>query len=168
VLPAAIPAAAVGLLAQDLVEQRLGGPRTTALLMATAGLLLAAADRRAATRSVAAIDLAAAGASQVVALAPGVSRAGATLTALRLRRVGREEALRTSLVMSLPVTLGAASLTAARSRRTPGALPAVVAGVASYATARRVVGSSRLYSGTALYRLAVALAVVARLRKEKH
>ena len=167
-LPAAIPAAAVGLLAQDLVERRLGGPRTTAFLMATAGVLLAAADRRPATRSVAAGDLTAAGAAQVVALAPGVSRAGATLTALRLRGVRREEALRTSLVMSLPVTLGAASLTAARSRRTPAALPAVVAGVASYATARRVVGSSRLYSGTALYRLGLALAVVARLRKEKH
>jgi undecaprenyl-diphosphatase len=168
VLPAAIPAAAVGLLAQDLIERRLGGPRTTAVLMATAGVLLAAADRRPATRAVAAGDLTAAGASQVVALAPGVSRAGATLTAFRLRGVRREEALRTSLVMSLPVTVGAAALTAARSRRTPAALPAVVAGVASYATAHRVVGSSRLYSGTALYRLGLALAVVARLRKETH
>ncbi|MCW2671581.1 MAG: Bacitracin resistance protein BacA [Frankiales bacterium] len=166
VLPATVPAAVAGLLAQDLVERRLGRPGPTAALLAAAGVGLLVADRQAALHPVTRADRAAAGVAQVVALVPGVSRAGATLTALRLRGVRRDDALRTSLVMSLPVTAGAAFLTAARSRRTPAVVPSLVAGVASYVTARNVVGSSRLYSGSALYRLALAGAVAARLRKE--
>jgi undecaprenyl-diphosphatase len=157
----------VGLVAQDAVERRLGRPGPTAALLAVVGLQLAAVDRRAATRSVHGSDLAAAGAAQVTALVPGVSRSGATLLALRWRQVRREDALRTSLVMSVPITLGAAGLTAARSRRTPALLPSLLAGGASYLTARRVVGSSRFYSAAAIYRLGLATAVAIRLRKEK-
>jgi undecaprenyl pyrophosphate phosphatase UppP len=166
-LPASLPAAAVGLVTQDLVERRLGGPRSTAALLAGAGVALLVADRRPAARAAAPADLAAAGAAQVVALAPGVSRAGAALEALRWRQVRRDDALRTSLVLSLPVTVGAAGLTAVRSRRTPSVVPTVLAGLASYATARRVRGSSRLYSGSALYRLGLASAVAVRLRQER-
>jgi undecaprenyl-diphosphatase len=166
VLPTTVPAAVAGLLTQELVERRLGRPGPTAALLAAAGVALLVADRRPASHPVTGTDRAVAGVAQVVALAPGVSRAGATLTALRLRGVRRDDALRTSLVMSLPVTVGAAVLTAARSRRTPALVPSLVAGVASFATARNVVGSSRLYSGSALYRLALAGAVAARLRKE--
>ncbi|MCU1602688.1 MAG: Undecaprenyl-diphosphatase, partial [Frankiales bacterium] len=107
-------------------------------------------------------DLAVAGAAQVAALAPGVSRAGATLTALRAREVSREDALRASLVMSLPVTAGAAALTALRSRQAPALLPSLVAGAASYVTARRVTGSPRFYSASSAYRLGLAAAVLAR------
>ena len=167
VLPATAPAAIVGLLAQDAVERRLGRPGPTAGLLAVVGVKLALVDRRPATRSVDGTDLAAAGAAQVTALVPGVSRSAATLLTLRWRTVRREDALRASLVMSLPVTIGAAALTAARSRRTPALLPSVLAGGASYLTARRVVGTSRLYSGSALYRLGLAAAVAVRLRKEK-
>ena len=166
-LPATVPAAVVGLLAQDAVERRLGRPGPTAALLAAAGVQLALVDRRGAMRSVDGSDLAAAGAAQVAALVPGVSRSGATLLALRWRQVRREDALRTSLVMSLPVTLGAAALTAARSRRTPALVPSFLAGGASYLTARRVVGSPRFYTGSALYRLGLATAVAVRLRKEK-
>ena len=166
-LPTTVPAVLGGLLAQDLVERRLGRPGPTAALLAGIGVALALVDRRPAGRTVRGGDLRAAGAAQVAALVPGVSRSGATLLALRWREVGREEALRTSLVMSLPVTLGAAALTAVRSRRAPGLLPSALAGGASYVTARSVVGSSRLYSGSALYRLALATAVARRLRKEK-
>ncbi|MFN2537651.1 MAG: undecaprenyl-diphosphate phosphatase, partial [Mycobacteriales bacterium] len=166
VLPATMPAALVGFAAHEVVERRLGRPAPTAALLAAVGLALAVADRRAGSRPVSQGDTAAAGAAQVAALVPGVSRSGATLLALRWRGVRREDALRTSLVMSLPVTLGAAALTAARSRRTPALLPSLVAGAASFVTARRVVGSSRMYTGSALYRLGLATAVAVRLRKE--
>ncbi|MCU1600669.1 MAG: undecaprenyl-diphosphate phosphatase, partial [Frankiales bacterium] len=46
VLPATVPAALVGLLAQGLVQERLGGVRVTAVLMAAAGVALLVADRR--------------------------------------------------------------------------------------------------------------------------
>jgi undecaprenyl-diphosphatase len=103
----------------------------------------------------------------VVALAPGVSRTGATLTALRARGVDREEALRTSLLMSLPVTLGAAGLTAVRGRELPAAVPTAVAGVTAYVAARRVRATKGFVSGSVLYRLAVAATVAVRLRRER-
>lgn len=166
-VPAALPAAAVGYLAHDHVEHRLGRPLPTAVLLAGFGVALAVADRRPETRSAGPADVRVAGAAQVVALAPGVSRAGVTMLALRRRGVRRPDALRTSLVLSLPVTAGAAALTAVRSGRTPPVLPSVLAGVASYVTARRVRPSARLVSGCAVYRLAVATAVVVKARQRR-
>jgi len=166
-LGAALPAAAAGYLAQDAVERRLGRPLPTAVLLATFGLALAVADRRPEQRTVTVADVAVAGGAQVLALAPGVSRARVTLLALRARRVSRDEALRAALVMSLPVTAGAAGLTVARSRRTPPFVPSVLAGVASYVTARRVRPSDRFVSGSALYRLAVATAVVVKVSRKE-
>lgn len=167
-LPAAVPAAAVGYVAHDWVERRFGKPLPTAALLAGFSVALAVADRRPQQGAVTPTDLAVAGAAQVAALAPGVSRAGVTLLALRARGVRREEALRTSLVMSLPITAGAAALTVMRARRTPALVPSFLAGVASYAAGRRVRPSDRLVSGSALYRLAVAAAVAVKVsRKER-
>jgi undecaprenyl-diphosphatase len=120
-------------------------------------------------------EAALAGAAQVVALVPGVSRAGATLTALRAAGVPRAEAERFSLLMSLPVTAGAAALTLARTDRTdlagracelaPGAVTAAVAG--SLAVRRRSARPGTPLRGAALYRLGLAIAVVLRLRHRK-
>ncbi|HEX8833408.1 MAG TPA: undecaprenyl-diphosphate phosphatase [Abditibacteriaceae bacterium] len=49
------------------------------------------------------------GVSQAMALVPGVSRSGATMTAGLFRRLTREAAARFSFLMSLPITLGAVS-----------------------------------------------------------
>ena len=48
------------------------------------------------------------GAAQAVALQPGVSRSGATITAGRARQFDRAAAVRISFLMSLPITAGAA------------------------------------------------------------
>lgn len=112
-------------------------------------------------------DVRAASLAQVAALAPGVSRASATLTALRARGVDRDQALRTSLLMSLPVTLGAAGLTAVRGRQAPPLLPTAVAGATAYAAAGRVRATDRFVAGSVIYRLAVATAVAVRLRRER-
>lgn len=166
-LVAALPAAAVGLLAQDAVERRLGRPVPTAVLLAAFGAALALADRRPQERRATTADVSAAAAVQVLALAPGVSRAGITLLALRWRRVRRDDALRTSLVMSLPITAGAAGLTALRAGRPPAVVPSLIAGAASYVTARNLRPSARVISGSAVYRLAVAAAVVARAGSDR-
>lgn len=47
-----------------------------------------------------------AGVGQAVAIAPGVSRSGMTLTALLWSDVGREKAIRFSFLMSIPAILG--------------------------------------------------------------
>src|SRR5262249_46194384 len=73
-LVAALPAAAAGAVAHDVVERRLGRAGPTAALLALGGLALWAADRRAVSPtsqgSATPADVAAASVAQVVALAP--------------------------------------------------------------------------------------------------
>jgi undecaprenyl-diphosphatase len=169
-LASCLPAAAAGLLVDDAVERRLGGPRTTAVLLGAAGALLWAADRSSQERSVRPAEALVAAGAQVAALAPGVSRSGAVLTALRLRRVERGAAARHALLMSLPVTAGAALLPLARADRrvlrelapllAAGVPAAAVSGAAAATAWRRRPG--RPATAAAVYRLALAAAVLAR------
>jgi undecaprenyl-diphosphatase len=162
----AAPAALLGAVAQDAVERRLGGPGPTAALLAGAGVLMWVADRRPEARSVGDREATAAGLAQALALVPGVSRSGATMTALRSLDVRRADALRFSLLMSLPITAGAAGLTFLRSRQLPPAVPTALAAAAAFVTARAVPGGShRLVPGSALYRLGLSAAVAVRLRR---
>ncbi len=169
-----LPAAVAGRLAADTVERRLGRPAQLAGLLAVGGVALAAADQRAQDRTVGHREAALAALAQVAALAPGFSRSGAALTALRAARVGRAEAERFALLMSLPVTAGAAALTLLRADRT--ALRGLAGPLAAGVPAAALTGwaASRLASRRAdqaltrfcLYRLALAVitGVVVRLR----
>ena len=165
-----VPAAVAGLLAADRVEARLGRPPQLAALLAGAGALLWAADRWSPRdRQVGVREATLAAAAQVAALVPGVSRSGATLTALRLAGVERSAAQRFSMLMSLPVTAGAAGLTLARSRAlTPqivvGAGTSAVSSAVATVVLNRRGGDSA--SAPALYRLALAAIVARRLHRE--
>lgn len=167
-LATSVPAALVGAVAHGAVERRLGRPGPTAALLALSGMALWLADARTAPpRELGSGDLVVAAIAQPAALVPGVSRAGATLTALRARGVDRETAVRASLLMSLPVTGGAAALTAVRARQAPPLLPTALAGLSAYAAARRLRPTRAWVAASVLYRLGVAGAVAARLRKER-
>jgi undecaprenyl-diphosphatase len=86
-----------------------------------AGALLGLADRRPADRPLAsagALDHLLMGVGQAAALAPGVSRGGGSLTALRLRRMERPAAHRLARHAALPIILAAAGLKGARLART--------------------------------------------------
>ena len=170
---ASIPAAVAGLVGSDVVETRLGGRRQVAALLAGAGLLLWAADRRPEAHGVRRRDVAAAALAQAAALAPGVSRSGAALTALRALKVDRGSAQRLSLLMSLPVTGGAAALTLLRADRTAlrTMRPALIAGlpVAALTAAMCTKGERRRGAvpvrAVALYRFGLAGVVAARHRR---
>lgn len=164
----ALPAAGAGALAQRAVERRLGRPVPTAALLALGGAALGWADARAERRPRPSVprpgetDLAVAALAQVAALAPGVSRTGATLTALRARGVDRSSAYRLSLLMSLPVTLGAAGLTAVRGRALPPAVPTALAGGSAYLSARLLRPSRGTVTAAVAYRLLLAAGVTAK------
>jgi len=163
-----VPAAVAGLLAAELVEARLGRPGPTAAVLAAAGSVMWAADRRPSTLTVVGPrEAAAAALAQVIALVPGVSRSGATLTALRLLQVDSRVAEHFSLLMSLPVTAGAAALTLARAGRLPAGELAVGVGLSALSSAAALTALDRrgvrTTTGAALYRLAVAAAVAVRL-----
>ena len=108
---ATIPGAAVGALAEDLIEDHLGQVWLIAVMLAVFGALLFVVDRRA--RHVRPIedlrirDAVLVGLAQAAALQPGVSRSGVTITAARALGLTREAAARFSFLLLIPITGGA-------------------------------------------------------------
>jgi undecaprenyl-diphosphatase len=100
----------VGAVAEDQIESKLGTPILIAISLIVFGVLLAWADRRAGQRSLdeyGTADALKVGAAQVLALNPGTSRSGITMTAARYIGFGRDAAARASFLMAIPVTVGA-------------------------------------------------------------
>jgi undecaprenyl-diphosphatase len=177
VVLACIPPAIAGKLLQGPIERRLGTPPTIAAGLLGGGLAMAIAERlggRERTRADAgALDGIALGAAQALALMPGVSRSGATRVAARWRGFAPIEADALSSAVGLPITLAAVALKgreALSSDRSEwgalgaGALAAFSSTLATGALMRRV-GRGRSLLPYAAYRVAVAAAVVRRLRQ---
>ena len=107
---ATLPAAAVGALFEDQIDSRLGTPTIIACSLIGFGILLAIADRTLGRRKVGefrAKDALLVGVAQALALNPGTSRSGITMTAARFLGFDRDAAVRISFVMSIPVIFGA-------------------------------------------------------------
>ena len=107
---ATIPAAAIGALFEDVIDEALGTPTIIAISLILFGVLLGWSDRIAGKRKVeefGAGDALKVGAAQALALNPGTSRSGITITAARALGFDRDSAARISFVMSLPVIAGA-------------------------------------------------------------
>lgn len=105
-----VPAAIVGALFEKTIDDKLGTPGLIAVSLIVFGVLLAVADRRAGQRSLADYqrgDALKVGAAQVLALNPGTSRSGITMTAARFLGFSRDAAARASFLMAIPVTSGA-------------------------------------------------------------
>lgn len=104
------PAAITGALFSDVIERNTGYIWLIATMLIVFGLVLAWADRRPGARPIEQMRLRDAvlmGAGQAVALQPGVSRSGVTMTAGRWAGLSREAAVRFSFLMSLPIIAGA-------------------------------------------------------------
>lgn len=113
VVVATIPAGVVGLLGEDLIAEHLGEPWQIAIALAVFGGVLWWADRRPERRQMGDLNLKAAfgvGVAQSLALMPGVSRSGITITAGRLLGLDRDSAARFSFLLLVPTVLGAVLL----------------------------------------------------------
>ena len=113
VVVATIPAGLAGLLGEDLIADNLGEPWQIAILLAAGAALLWTADRSQQDRAMGDLGLrhaVAMGFAQALALAPGVSRSGITITAGRFMRLDRDSAARFSFLLLLPTVLGAVVL----------------------------------------------------------
>ncbi|MEM1332628.1 MAG: undecaprenyl-diphosphate phosphatase [Actinomycetota bacterium] len=105
-----VPAALVGAFFEEQIDERLGTPTIIAISLIVFGLLLGWADRAAGRRELESFgtrDALVVGAAQALALNPGTSRSGITMTGARFLGFDRDAAARISFVMSLPVILGA-------------------------------------------------------------
>jgi len=109
-----IPAAALGYALEDAFEALFGEPLWVSLfLLVTAAVLvlserLGRGDR--ALNSLRWTDALAIGIGQAIAIAPGISRSGATISAGLLRGLQRAEAAKFSFLLATPIILGAGLL----------------------------------------------------------
>jgi undecaprenyl-diphosphatase len=174
VAAATIPAAVAGAAGEEFIEKKLGEPWQIAIALAVFGVVLWLADRLPQRRGLENVRVGSGfliGLAQVLALVPGVSRSGITITAGRLWHLDRDAAARFSFLLLVPVVLGAVvykglkhvvlhSLPAGSTGPfIVGTLAAMAVGLVAI---HALLGYVRRhdYSPFALYRLAIAAAVL--------
>ena len=173
-LVATIPAALGGAAGESFIEKRLGQPWQIGIALAVLGVVLWWADRLPEKREMTSLryrDALALGLAQMLALIPGVSRSGATITGGRLFKLDRDAAARFSFLMLVPVVLGAVVLKTVKDILLGPGLPAgwggpFVVGMLAAAGSGllaiwALLGYVRRhnYSVFVLYRLALALGI---------
>ncbi|MDP9222984.1 MAG: undecaprenyl-diphosphate phosphatase [Actinomycetota bacterium] len=125
-----IPGAIAGAVFEQVIEKKLGQPGLIAIMLAAFGVLLYVVDKRSdRTREIDDLHLKDAlliGIAQAVALQPGVSRSGVTITAARALGVEREDAARFSFLLALPIIGGAGALKAVKVAHSGGLPPGFV------------------------------------------
>ncbi len=170
---ASIPAALFGAIFGNWVDENLGKPVIIGVSLMVFALVLAWADRRRGERDFSQMsrrDAGLIGMAQVLALNPGTSRSGISISAARLLGFDRDSAVRFSFLLSIPVTAGAVlvKLTKLLNDGVPEglALPMLIgivtAGLSGWLA---VAGLLRLiktqtFNAFVIYRLAAGVAVV--------
>lgn len=168
-----VPAALAGLMFASWIEQNLRDPAVIVYTLAGYGILMAVADRYGRReRSVAGVgyrDAFIIGCAQALALVPGTSRSGITITAARFLGFERQDAARFSFLLSAPVIflaagyqfveLVASSTTVAWEQLAVGILVACVVAYVSIDFFMRVVTRIGLLP-FAIYRLVLAAVIL--------
>jgi undecaprenyl-diphosphatase len=117
-LASTIPAGLAGVVLGDVIESGFRQIGLVALMLVVGGVVLWLADRWGRRdRGLADVTLPIAlgiGAAQALALIPGISRSGISISAARLAGLDREAAARFSFLMATPVTAGAGLFEARR------------------------------------------------------
>lgn len=172
-----IPAGLVGLIFEESLAD--ANELMIGVMLIVFGLVLAWIDRRTSTRTAemgdapfGARDAAIMGIAQAVALQPGVSRSGVTITAGRLLGFDRESAARLSFLMAMPVIAGAGAVKGLKVVADGGLAPGLAApffwgmlasaltGAAAVWFLLRLV-KTRTFMPFVAYRLVAGVAVIA-------
>jgi undecaprenyl-diphosphatase len=167
---ATVPGALAGLALEEWAETLFRSPALVALSMALMGVVLWAADRRAARagpdEEVSLRDALLIGLAQAMAIVPGTSRSGATISVALFLGLRREAAARFSFMLALPITLGAAvvkvpDLLAGDAAALPVVAGVLAAAASGFAAIRALLGyvRTRTYLPFVHYRLAFAAVV---------
>ncbi len=171
---ATIPALIVGGLFADKISSHLGEPWQIAILLAVFGVVLWLADRRPQDRKFSDLTMKTAvvvGLLQCLALMPGVSRSGITISAGRALRLDRDTAARFSFLLLVPVSVAAVIYTAVKDVGF-GELPSgwvgpfVVGTIAAFGSGlfaiHALLGLVRRHSftGFVIYRIVLAIVIL--------
>lgn len=114
---ATVPAVVVGGLFGGFIDDHLTGPVVVSVMLIGFGVLLGLADRLSERKTIGDAKTKegwALGSAQAVALIPGTSRSGITMTAGRMLGFDRDSAARISFLMLIPATLAAGVYTGGR------------------------------------------------------
>jgi undecaprenyl-diphosphatase len=137
IVVATIPAGIAGLLLEEYAETVFRAPLVTAIALIVMGALLwgvdAVARRDRARGAMTWKDAVLIGFAQCLALVPGVSRSGSTITAGRALGLERADAAVFSFLMSMPIILAAAVFKVPDAIRESGLSLPLLVGVASAA-----------------------------------
>jgi undecaprenyl-diphosphatase len=117
VLFGTIPAGLAGLAFEETIETTLRSPLVVAFTTIGYAILLWLADRRSGTRteqSIGWLDVLVIGCAQALALVPGTSRSGVTITAGLFLNLTRDAAARFSFLLAVPVMTAAGLAEAAK------------------------------------------------------
>ncbi len=134
---ATIPAAGIGYVGADWIDEHLRRPEVVVMTMVVMGSAMLLAERYAESRAKRKLediemnDGVFVGFAQALALIPGVSRSGATITMGLFRSIKRADAARFSFLMAIPITAGAiaGSLLGAESGELSGQTSLFVVGI---------------------------------------
>jgi len=171
IIIATIPAAIAGVLLEDYAETIFRAPIITAIALIAMGAVLWVVDAKASrVRDRATMgwrDALLIGCAQCLALVPGVSRSGSTMTAGRALGFDRSTAAVFSFLMSMPIILAAAVLKVPDAIREVGFSLPLLVGVATAAASSwlaiavllRYV-SHRGYGIFAIYRFALGAVII--------
>jgi undecaprenyl-diphosphatase len=171
---ATVPGAVAGLVLDEWAETVFRSPALVALMMALVGLVLWTADRRALSggdpEAISLRDALLIGLAQAVAIVPGTSRSGVTISMALFLGHRREAAARFSFMLALPITLGAAMVKVPELFRGGAEVAPILVGmgaaaVSGFAAIRVLLAyvRTRTYRPFVFYRLAFALLVWALL-----
>jgi undecaprenyl-diphosphatase len=115
------PAAIAGVLFQSSIERELRGPLVVATGLVVGSIVFVAAEaiarQRRAMTEVGVADAIFIGIAQAIALIPGISRSGITISAGLVRELRREDATRFAFLLATPVILGAGAKTLLDARK---------------------------------------------------
>jgi undecaprenyl-diphosphatase len=170
---ATVPAAIAGAAGENFIEDKLGDPWQIAILLAVFAILLWLADRLPQRRSMDEIGWTGAvgvGLAQCLALMPGTSRSGVTITAGRFLKLDRDSAARLSFLLLIPIVFGASVLKGVKDVVFGGLPPGsagpfvvgmIAAAVVGLAAIWALLGYVRRHTYTlfVVYRLVLAVAI---------
>lgn len=176
ILVGTLPIAVLGLLFKDLIEGTLRNLYLTSAMLIVFSLALWAADRRGTQQhglqQLRWRDGLLFGAAQALALIPGVSRSGGTITAGLLMGYTREAAARYSFLLAVPAVMASGFYQLWRSQAVPspiGAGPTLLATVLAFGIGYGVIVallrfvSTHSYTPFVLYRIGLGLVTLALL-----
>ncbi|MBI4685357.1 MAG: undecaprenyl-diphosphatase UppP [Nitrospirae bacterium] len=113
IIIATLPAGIAGFLLSNIVESTLRSPFIIVVTLVLFGIIMLLSERMKKDKDIKDITLADSimiGIAQAVALIPGVSRSGITISAGLFRGLGRAASARFSFILSMPVIFGATVL----------------------------------------------------------